>query len=272
MLLTREYDLSMANSLSLVNPNLWHINAGGWWCVCVFVFQTSSSLAAAPLTHQISVHLTLTVLPHPGMEHSPYGADGPGVPTEPTLSATDVSIVQGYSPDDLPELECAVCFSQFNNVFNTPKVLQCGHTFCLECLARINIKSSQPESLQCPLCRAYTPLPNFGLPKLDTDVVVLSCLPEAMQHVYSIRFNRNRGKLQVKRIPSSIPASQSNQRRSLDLGGPVSTDNEQDSRRGICPFFSRLLRIPTCRAFFMIAGMLIMVSLAIGISIFLSKR
>ncbi|KAI5086630.1 RING finger protein 223-like, partial [Silurus meridionalis] len=88
--------------------------------------------------------------------------------------------------DDLPDLECAVCFSQFNNVFNTPKVLQCGHTFCLECLARINIKSSQPDSLQCPLCRAYTPVPTLGLPKLATDIVVLSCLPEAMQRVYSI--------------------------------------------------------------------------------------
>ncbi|KAF7707812.1 hypothetical protein HF521_016869 [Silurus meridionalis] len=83
----------------------------------------------------------------------------------------EVSEAQVFCNDDLPELECAVCFSQFNNVFNTPKVLQCGHTFCLECLARINIKSSQPDSLQCPLCRAYTPVPTLGLPKLATDIV-----------------------------------------------------------------------------------------------------
>ncbi|XP_026772024.1 RING finger protein 225 [Pangasianodon hypophthalmus] len=206
------------------------------------------------------------------MERSPYAPDGPNVPTEPTPSTADVSEAQVHSNNDLPELECAVCFSQFDNVFNTPKVLQCGHTFCLECLARINIKSSQPESLQCPLCRAYTPLPTLGLPKLATDVEVLSCLPETMQHVYSIRFNRNRGKLQVKRIPSSIPASPNNQRRSLDLGTPVSTDAEQDTRRGVCPFFSRLMRIPMCRAFFMISGMVIMVSLTIGIGILLSQR
>ncbi|KAK3514909.1 hypothetical protein QTP70_035079, partial [Hemibagrus guttatus] len=205
-----------------------------------------------------------------GMERPPHAADGPGLPAEPTASTADVSVAHG--PDDPPELECAVCFSQFDNVFNTPKVLQCGHTFCLECLARINIKSSQPESLQCPLCRAYTPLPSLGLPKLATDSTVLSCLPEAMQHVYSIRFNRNRGRLQVKRVPSSIPASPGNQRRSLDLGAPVSTDTEQDSRRGICPFFRRLLRMPMCRAFSMIACMLIMVSLTIGISILLSNR
>lgn len=203
------------------------------------------------------------------MERSPPAVDGAGLPTEPVPGDVDVSVAHGS--DDPPELECAVCFSQFNNVFNTPKMLQCSHTFCLECLARINIKSSQPESLQCPLCRAYTPLPNLGLPKLATDVAVLSCLPEAMQHVYSIRFNRNRGRLQVKRVPSSIPASPGNQRRSLDLGAPVSTGVEQDSRHSICPFFSRLLQIPMCRALSMIACMLIMVSLTIGISILLTR-
>ncbi|KAF7707969.1 hypothetical protein HF521_017026 [Silurus meridionalis] len=144
----------------------------------------------------------------------------------------EVSEAQVFCNDDLSELECAVCFSQFNNVFNTPKVLQCGHTFCLECLARINIKSSQPDSLQCPLCRAYTPVPTLGLPKLATDIVVLSCLPEAMQRVYSIHFNRNRGKLQLKRIPSSVPPSPNRQHRSLDLGEPVNTELEQDPPSG----------------------------------------
>lgn len=206
------------------------------------------------------------------MQQSPDSPNGPGVSTEPTPSTTEVPEVQVHSNEDLPELECAVCFSQFNNVFNTPKVLQCGHTFCLECLARMNIKSSQPASLQCPLCRAFTPLPTLGLPKLDTDVAVLSCLPEAMQHVYSIRFNRNKCKLQVKRIPSSIPASLNNQRHSLDLGSPVSADEDQDRPRGVAPFFSRLMRLPMCRAFLMISSMLIMVSLTIGISILLSKR
>lgn len=203
------------------------------------------------------------------MERSPYAPDDPG---EPAASAADVSAAPVASNDELPELECAVCFSQFNNVFNTPKVLQCGHTFCLECLARINVKSAQPESLQCPLCRAYTPLPTLGLPKLATDAAVLSCLPEAMQHVYSIRFSRNRGKLQVKRIPSSIPPSPNNQRRSLDLGTPSSGDDDQETRRGRCPFFGRLMRIPMCRAFFMISSMLIMVSLTICISIILQRR
>uniref|UniRef100_A0A3B3R6D3 RING-type domain-containing protein n=1 Tax=Paramormyrops kingsleyae TaxID=1676925 RepID=A0A3B3R6D3_9TELE len=87
-------------------------------------------------------------------------------------------------PEGIPDLECAICYSQFNNVFRTPKKLQCKHTFCLECLARMNVKSSQPDTIQCPFCRALTPLPTLGLPKLDNDTSIMSNLPEAMQHVY----------------------------------------------------------------------------------------
>uniref|UniRef100_A0A4W6G6I9 RING-type domain-containing protein n=1 Tax=Lates calcarifer TaxID=8187 RepID=A0A4W6G6I9_LATCA len=84
---------------------------------------------------------------------------------------------------------CSICFSQFNNVFRCPKMLQCKHTFCLECLARINVKSPEPSAIQCPLCRSLTPLPTLGLPKLTTDPDVLSYLPAAMQRVYSILFS-----------------------------------------------------------------------------------
>lgn len=105
----------------------------------------------------------------------------------------------GRSEDACLDLECSICFSQFNNVFRCPKVLRCGHTFCLECLARINVKSADPEAVQCPLCRGFTPLPALGLPKLTTDSAVLACLPATMQKVYSIRFQRNKGKLRVKR-------------------------------------------------------------------------
>ncbi|KAF7707801.1 hypothetical protein HF521_016858 [Silurus meridionalis] len=114
--------------------------------------------------------------------------------------------------------------------------------------SRINIKSSQPDSLQCPLCRAYTPVPTLGLPKLATDIVVLSCLPEAMQRVYSIHFNHNRGKLQLKGIPSSVPPSPNRQHRSLDLGEQVNTELEQDPPSSVCSRFILIMMV----AFFII--------------------
>ncbi|XP_074495922.1 uncharacterized protein LOC141770162 [Sebastes fasciatus] len=60
-------------------------------------------------------------------------------------------LVSQCSEDSCPDLECSICFSQFNNVFRCPKMLQCKHTFCLECLARINVKSAEPNAIQCPL-------------------------------------------------------------------------------------------------------------------------
>ncbi|KAM9776563.1 uncharacterized protein ACBT44_001522, partial [Syngnathus typhle] len=102
--------------------------------------------------------------------------------------------------DQAPDLECWVCYSNFNNVFRCPKMLQCKHTFCLECLARINVKSAQPAAIRCPLCRHVTPLPALGPPQLATDADVLASLPLAMQRVYSVRFQRSKGKLQIKRL------------------------------------------------------------------------
>ncbi|XP_076854631.1 RING finger protein 225 [Brachyhypopomus gauderio] len=183
-----------------------------------------------------------------------------------------------YNPADpaLPDLECAVCFSPFNNVFNTPKMLQCHHTFCLECLARINVVSTQPDSVQCPLCRAFTSLPSLGLPKLDTDPTVLSCLPEPMQYVYSIRFSRDRAKLQVKRVPSAAPPCLDETRRSLDLGAPADTIQEEEERRSLVTraraLFLRLVKMPVCKMFLMAVSMMAMVSLTVIIVITLYNR
>ncbi|KAJ8380317.1 hypothetical protein SKAU_G00010950 [Synaphobranchus kaupii] len=155
-------------------------------------------------------------------------------------------------PDGAPDLECAICFSQFNNVFRTPKMLQCKHTFCLECLARMNIKSSEPDAIQCPLCRGVTPLPDLGLPKLENNPTILSYLPEAMQRVYSVRFNRSRGKLQVKR-----PCTVSN---SLDVGlptPPCASSNQAPWRRRV----QELLNKPVCRTLIKVLVSLLMVLL-----------
>lgn len=129
---------------------------------------------STPPSYQVSV-----IIPSPDLHLSPHQSQ--------------------CSEDTFPDLECAICFSQFNNVFRCPKMLQCRHTFCLECLARINVKSAQPDAIQCPLCRSLTPLPALGLPRLATDSDVLSYLPATMQRVYSVRFLRSKGKLQIKR-------------------------------------------------------------------------
>uniref|UniRef100_A0A8C0YCG2 Uncharacterized protein n=2 Tax=Cyprinus carpio TaxID=7962 RepID=A0A8C0YCG2_CYPCA len=174
---------------------------------------------------------------------------------------------QGQSIWTSHEVKCL-----FNNVFNTPKVLHCKHTFCLECLARMNVTSTQPDTIQCPLCRAYTPLPNLGLPKLANDSTVLSYLPAAMQHVYSIRFNRNKGKLQVKRVPSSAPALTQTISQTLDVGNPAGSEGHQSRDGGSDrSLLITVLRTPLCKAFLMSLVAIMTVVFTITI-IFINKK
>ncbi|XP_072565234.1 RING finger protein 225 [Paramormyrops kingsleyae] len=161
-------------------------------------------------------------------------------------------------PEGIPDLECAICYSQFNNVFRTPKKLQCKHTFCLECLARMNVKSSQPDTIQCPFCRALTPLPTLGLPKLDNDTSIMSNLPEAMQHVYSIRFIRSKARLQVKHPQRVVPLPQLRTvSSSLDVGPPSTTSQTGSHETGTR---HRLPCMPPCKMFIMVVVVLLIVS------------
>lgn len=109
--------------------------------------------------------------------------------------------------DDVGDTECAVCFCTYDNIFKTPKLLVCGHTFCLECLARINVTSAELKTLSCPVCRELTELPHGrDLPRLGNNQDIIGKLPPDMQRALSIRFKRSKGKLLLKNPPPSSPA------------------------------------------------------------------
>ncbi|XP_067865352.1 RING finger protein 225-like [Heterodontus francisci] len=125
----------------------------------------------------------------------------------------------------LSDLECVICFCPYDNVFKLPKLLGCEHTFCLECLARINVSSENVTSVSCPVCRHATPIPSGkGLPALGNNQAVLSRLSSGMQSVHSIRFSRDKGKLYTKPPePGSLlkPTHISSVSMSLDVGQPA---------------------------------------------------
>uniref|UniRef100_A0A8D3B9A3 Ring finger protein 183 n=1 Tax=Scophthalmus maximus TaxID=52904 RepID=A0A8D3B9A3_SCOMX len=104
--------------------------------------------------------------------------------------------------DDVEDTECAICFCSYDNIFKTPKLLVCGHTFCLECLARINVISPQLKTLSCPVCRELTEIPHGqDLPRLGNNEDIIGKLPPYMQRALSIRFKRSKGKLLLKNPP-----------------------------------------------------------------------
>ncbi|KAB1274617.1 RING finger protein 225, partial [Camelus dromedarius] len=48
-------------------------------------------------------------------------------------------------------VECLICVSPFDSVFKLPKCLDCGHVFCLECLARLSLATAGGgDAVACP--------------------------------------------------------------------------------------------------------------------------
>ncbi len=76
-------------------------------------------------------------------------------------------------------LECGVC----QEVFTDPRILPCGHTFCLKCLQNVPTAKKSIDSdkkIPCPFCRKEFPIENQdlqGLPKNFSVEAMISSLP-----------------------------------------------------------------------------------------------
>ena len=63
------------------------------------------------------------------------------------------------------QLNCSICLDTYTN----PKLLQCFHVYCKECLVRLVARDQQGQlSLTCPNCRQATPVPDTGVSGLQS--------------------------------------------------------------------------------------------------------
>ncbi|XP_038059822.1 E3 ubiquitin-protein ligase TRIM56-like [Patiria miniata] len=76
-------------------------------------------------------------------------------------------------------LECPICCCRFKD----PKILDCLHSFCLNCLEEmISKQKSEAEKITCPVCRRETQVPDGGLKGLSNSFVLRSLVDEFNQH------------------------------------------------------------------------------------------
>ncbi|XP_071814690.1 tripartite motif-containing protein 2-like [Apostichopus japonicus] len=76
---------------------------------------------------------------------------------------------------DLSFSSCPVCFEEYKD----PKILPCGHTFCLQCLQSIVKLSDDPS---CPKCKKEFPTPTSGnMADFTTNYDLLTAMEETGQ-------------------------------------------------------------------------------------------
>ena len=62
------------------------------------------------------------------------------------------------------QLNCSICLETFAD----PKLLRCGHYFCLECLEKLLVEDDRQRFiLRCPTCRTPTRIPNMNVAGLQ---------------------------------------------------------------------------------------------------------
>ena len=60
------------------------------------------------------------------------------------------------------QLNCLICLG----TYTVPKLLQCNHVFCRDCL--VGLAHRNPQGLPCPTCRQVTPIPSAGVASLQS--------------------------------------------------------------------------------------------------------
>ena len=65
-------------------------------------------------------------------------------------------------------IECPIC----TEIFSSPKMLPCFHTFCLKCIEQYGKDTPGGDNLTCPLCREEFKVPIGGLSKLKSNFFI----------------------------------------------------------------------------------------------------
>ncbi|KAM9378800.1 RING finger protein 228 [Phaethornis superciliosus] len=96
------------------------------------------------------------------------------------------------------DYECKICYNYFDLERRAPKLLECLHTFCQECLSQLHLRATQQPpasepgpgpgpgrsaggSLACPLCRHRTALPDHRVHGLPVNTKLAAACPPQLR-------------------------------------------------------------------------------------------
>ncbi|XP_065604178.1 RING finger protein 228 [Cyrtonyx montezumae] len=103
------------------------------------------------------------------------------------------------------DYECKICYNYFDLERRAPKLLECLHTFCQECLSQLHLRAAQQlpaasepgagpaaaaaaaagraggGSLACPLCRHRTALPDHRVHGLPVNTKLAAACPPQLR-------------------------------------------------------------------------------------------
>ena len=83
---------------------------------------------------------------------------------QPQIMATPPTVTEQALRKLEDQLTCGICLDSYTE----PKLLQCFHVFCKQCLERLVVHDCQGLSLHCPSCRRSTLLPPTSVSGLQT--------------------------------------------------------------------------------------------------------
>ncbi|XP_033640223.1 tripartite motif-containing protein 3-like [Asterias rubens] len=86
--------------------------------------------------------------------------------------ASNITVESVLTKISQDHLECPICSGRFKQ----PKLLECSHSFCLECLQQLRQNSPSTTRLSCPVCRKETLLKENSIDGLKTDFKTISLI------------------------------------------------------------------------------------------------
>uniref|UniRef100_A0A8C3XU20 RING-type domain-containing protein n=1 Tax=Chelydra serpentina TaxID=8475 RepID=A0A8C3XU20_CHESE len=80
------------------------------------------------------------------------------------------------NPPNYEDYECKICYNYFDLERRAPKLLECLHTFCQECLSQLHLRAAH-GTICCPVCRHRTALPDQRVHSLPVNTKLAEAFP-----------------------------------------------------------------------------------------------